>query len=97
MVPDTYRFTDEIGIMKYVCKEFWTSMFSKQIDNLRTNNSGIFVLQDNNFKILSQISDDPNSATTLYYVSFICGMLKGVVSNLGYPNTVTFDTKSTPC
>jgi hypothetical protein len=36
--------------------EFWITLFSKQIDNLRTNNSGIFVLQDNNFRFLSQIS-----------------------------------------
>jgi hypothetical protein len=39
MVPDTFRLTDEISVMKYLCKEFWTSLFSKQIDNLRTNNS----------------------------------------------------------
>lgn len=39
MVQESNRFTDEIGIMKYVCKEFWMSLFSKQIDNLRTNNS----------------------------------------------------------
>jgi hypothetical protein len=67
------RLTDDVSIMKYVCKgicivlfikffnrinylEFWITLFSKQIDNLRTNNSGIFVLQDNNFRFLSQIS-----------------------------------------
>lgn len=39
MVPDTNRLTDDITIMKYICKEFWMCLFSKQIDNLRTNNS----------------------------------------------------------
>jgi hypothetical protein len=39
MVPDTFRLTDDISIMKYICKEFWISLFTKQIDNLRTNNS----------------------------------------------------------
>lgn len=39
MVPDTFRLTDEISVMKYICKEFWISLFTKQIDNLRTNNS----------------------------------------------------------
>ncbi len=39
MLPDTFRLTDDISVMKYICKEFWTNMFSKQIDNLRTNNS----------------------------------------------------------
>ncbi|XP_041429186.1 trafficking protein particle complex subunit 6B isoform X5 [Xenopus laevis] len=34
---DTARFKDELDIMKFVCKDFWTSVFKKQIDNLRTN------------------------------------------------------------
>jgi trafficking protein particle complex subunit 6 len=57
MAPDTNRLTDDISIMKYICKEFWISIFGKQIDNLRTNNSGIFVLQDNNFKLLSNFTN----------------------------------------
>ncbi|CAJ0917914.1 unnamed protein product, partial [Ranitomeya imitator] len=34
---DTARFKDELDIMKFVCKDFWTTVFKKQIDNLRTN------------------------------------------------------------
>ena len=39
MAPDTSRLCDDISVMKYICKEYWTLLFSKQIDNLRTNNS----------------------------------------------------------
>lgn len=34
---DTPRFKDELDVMKFICKDFWTSVFKKQIDNLRTN------------------------------------------------------------
>ena len=65
MFPDTFRLTDDISIMKYICKEFWINMFGKQIDNLRTNNSGIFVLQDNNFKHVSLLSSSNESTANV--------------------------------
>uniref|UniRef100_UPI00398F3017 trafficking protein particle complex subunit 6B isoform X2 n=1 Tax=Pristiophorus japonicus TaxID=55135 RepID=UPI00398F3017 len=34
---DTARFKDELDVLKFICKDFWTSVFKKQIDNLRTN------------------------------------------------------------
>ena len=43
--------------MKFVCKDFWMSMYKKQIDNLRTNHQGVYVLQDNRFKMLTQLSN----------------------------------------
>ncbi|XP_048455798.1 trafficking protein particle complex subunit 6b isoform X2 [Rhincodon typus] len=53
---DTARFKDELDVMKFICKDFWTSVFKKQIDNLRTNHQGIYVLQDNKFRLLTQMS-----------------------------------------
>jgi len=37
LTKDTARFKDELDILKFVCKDFWTCVFKKQIDNLRTN------------------------------------------------------------
>ncbi|XP_070825654.1 trafficking protein particle complex subunit 6b isoform X2 [Chaetodon trifascialis] len=37
LTKDTSRFKDELDIMKFICKDFWTCVFKKQIDNLRTN------------------------------------------------------------
>ena len=34
---ETARFKDDLDVMKYICKEFWTALYKKQIDNLRTN------------------------------------------------------------
>ena len=39
------NFKDELDLMKFVCKDFWTCVFKKQIDNLRTNHQGVYVLQ----------------------------------------------------
>ncbi len=42
--------------MKAICKDFWSAVFKKQVDNLRTNHQGVYVLQDNKFRFLMQMS-----------------------------------------
>jgi len=34
---DKPRFSDNLEAVKFICKDFWTAMFKKQIDNLKTN------------------------------------------------------------
>lgn len=55
------KFTDTLDIMKFVCKDVWTAVFNKQIDNLRTNHRGVYVLQDSQFGWLMYASDDQQS------------------------------------
>ncbi|XLR40000.1 hypothetical protein HN51_018156, partial [Arachis hypogaea] len=31
------RFSDHLKAIKFICKDFWTELFKKQIDNLKTN------------------------------------------------------------
>lgn len=31
------RFNDHLEAIKFICKDFWTELFKKQIDNLKTN------------------------------------------------------------
>ncbi|KAL2925717.1 Trafficking protein particle complex subunit 6B [Bienertia sinuspersici] len=52
------RFSDHLEAIKFICKDFWSEIFKKQIDNLKTNHRGTFVLQDNRFRWLSHISID---------------------------------------
>ncbi|XP_033115833.1 trafficking protein particle complex subunit 6b-like [Anneissia japonica] len=56
VLKEAPRFKDELDVMKFICKDFWSSIFKKQVDNLRTNHQGVYVLQDNKFKILTQMS-----------------------------------------
>ncbi|XP_051147645.1 uncharacterized protein LOC127262852 [Andrographis paniculata] len=55
---DRSRFTDHLEAIKFICKEFWSELFKKQIDNLKTNHRGTFVLQDNRFRWLAHMSVD---------------------------------------
>lgn len=34
---DRPRFTDHLDVIKFLCKDIWTIVFKKQIDNLKTN------------------------------------------------------------
>ena len=34
---DKPRFTDTLDAIKFLCKDLWTIVFRKQIDNLKTN------------------------------------------------------------
>lgn len=34
---DRPRFTDSLDVIKFLCKDLWTIVFKKQIDNLKTN------------------------------------------------------------
>ena len=34
---DRARFADSLEVIKFICKEFWSEVFKKQVDNLKTN------------------------------------------------------------
>ncbi|KAF2658980.1 transport protein particle component [Lophiostoma macrostomum CBS 122681] len=52
------RPTSPLDTIKFLCKDLWTLLFRKQIDNLKTNHRGIYVLTDNTFKPMSRMSFD---------------------------------------
>ncbi|KAG5549345.1 hypothetical protein RHGRI_014634 [Rhododendron griersonianum] len=58
------RFSDHLEAIKFICKDFWSELFKKQIDNLKTNHKGTFVLQDSKFRWLSRVSIAPSSANS---------------------------------
>ncbi|XP_057961041.1 uncharacterized protein LOC131153037 [Malania oleifera] len=55
------RFSDHLEAIKFICKDFWSELFKKQIDNLKTNHRGTFVLQDNKFRWLARMSVDAST------------------------------------
>ena len=50
------RFEDTLDAVKFLCKDFWTEVFKKQVDNLKTNHRGVFVLYDGRFRWLRHCS-----------------------------------------
>lgn len=91
------KFKDELDLMKFLCKDFWMSVFRKQIDNLRTNHQGVYVLQDNNFKFLSKVSNGRQYLeASPKFVVFSCGLLRGSLANLGVKSVVTAEITTMP-
>jgi hypothetical protein len=52
------RPTTPLDMIKFICKDLWQVVFRKQIDNLKTNHRGTFVLTDNKFLALGRMSVD---------------------------------------
>ncbi|KAK4700832.1 trafficking protein particle complex subunit 6, partial [Phenoliferia sp. Uapishka_3] len=48
--------THVLEVIKFICKDLWIALYDKQVDNLRTNHRGVYVLVDNAFKPLSRVS-----------------------------------------
>lgn len=40
---DRPRFFDHLEAIKFICKDFWSELFKKQIDNLKTNHRVCFI------------------------------------------------------
>uniref|UniRef100_A0A7N9C946 NTPase KAP family P-loop domain containing 1 n=1 Tax=Macaca fascicularis TaxID=9541 RepID=A0A7N9C946_MACFA len=49
---ETLAFREELDVLKFLCKDLWVAVFQKQMDSLRTNHQGTYVLQDNSFPLL---------------------------------------------
>ena len=78
-------------------KDYWMCIFRKQIDNLRTNHQGVYVLQDKSFKYLQPISASKQYfEDSSVFLVFTCGLLRGSLANLGIKSVVTTEVVSLP-
>ncbi|KAI8987737.1 BET3 family protein [Mycotypha africana] len=91
---DRPRFVDTLDVVKFICKDLWTIMFKKQIDNLKTNH------RDNGFRWFMRMSTDIGGADSakkaMPYVWFPCGLIRGALANLGVPTVVVAETTNLP-
>jgi trafficking protein particle complex subunit 6 len=83
----------QLEAVKFLCKDIWPELFNKQIDKLQTNHRGVFVLKDLNFLWLSEAFGNSEAARchAMLLLSFPCGLIRGVLSNLGIPAAVSCD------
>ncbi|XP_071376024.1 trafficking protein particle complex subunit 6B, like isoform X2 [Centroberyx affinis] len=97
LTKDSPSFKDELDIMKFICKDFWTYVFRRQVDNLRTNHQGTYVLQDNKFTLLTQLSSGKQYLDEApKYLAYSCGVVRGALSNLGLDSVVTAEVSLMP-
>ncbi|KAL7626260.1 hypothetical protein AAE478_003030 [Parahypoxylon ruwenzoriense] len=96
---DRPRFNDTLDAIKFVCKDLWMLVFKKQVDNLKTNHRGVYVLTDNAFRPLSRMSSDPagNALPRAQpFLWFPCGIIRGALAAMGIAATVQAETSELP-
>ena len=103
---DRARFTEPTEIILYLCKEFWPDVFKKRVDNLKTNNRGVYVLTDNAFRWVRHLhavgsSREAGEAAKREYAvtcaRFPAGVVRGALANLGAPCVVVAECDPPSC
>ncbi|KAF8208861.1 transport protein particle component [Mycena galopus ATCC 62051] len=76
---DRPLFRETLDAIKFICKDIWAACWDKQVDNLRTNHRGIYVLQDNSFKPVSRISSWEGRADAIKRAKLYAAMPAGII------------------
>lgn len=97
---DRARFSDTLDVLKFICKEVWTAVFGKQVDNLRTNHRGVYVLHDNNFQPLRFVSTAEGAGVSAkearVFLAYPVGIVRGALAMLDVVSTVVAETNGVP-
>lgn len=100
LILDRPRFSDTLDVIKFLCKDIWMALWEKQIDNLRTNHRGVYVLQDNTFRPITRISSAEGPSDALkkakIYTALSTGVLRGALLRIGIQATVTAEISALP-
>ncbi|KAK3989496.1 trafficking protein particle complex subunit 6B [Cladorrhinum sp. PSN332] len=96
---DRPKFTDTLDVIKFLCKDLWTLVFRKQVDNLKTNHRGVYVLTDNQFRPFSRMSTEAGGQAVVRAQPFLwlpCGIVRGALAAMGIQATVQAETTELP-
>jgi hypothetical protein len=89
-----------LNLMKFVCRDVWKLLYGKQMDNLRTNHKGTFVLIDNNFKTFRNFNSRKGLQDTIekakQYLWISGGIIRGVLKSFGIESLVTPEITTFP-
>ena len=95
---------EDLDCVKFICREFWETLFGKKIDKLQTNRKGVFVLLDLQFKLIDKYTqgvdlqniDEGTKQIINTLLLFPCGIVRGALTNLGMNVNVTCDIGTLP-
>ncbi|KAH7480230.1 hypothetical protein FOMA001_g7796 [Fusarium oxysporum f. sp. matthiolae] len=96
---DRPRFNDTLDVIKFLCKDLWTLVFGKNIDNLKTNHRGVYVLTDNLFRPFSRMSTEAGGQAIVRaqpFLWFPCGVVRGALAALGINTSVQAEINELP-
>lgn len=94
------RLGDVLDVMKFICRDVWRELYGKQMDNLRTNHRGTYVLVDSRLRLIARMElakgVEDTVAKARPYVAYPCGIIRGILALLGVPAQVTADIGQFP-
>lgn len=94
------KIVDILDVMKFVCRDVWKSLYGKQMDNLRTNHRGTFVLIDNSYKIISGLNSGKGNPDSINkarpYLWLPCGIIRGILLSFGVEGYVSAEISQFP-
>ncbi|PFH56862.1 hypothetical protein XA68_15844 [Ophiocordyceps unilateralis] len=96
---DRPRFNDALDIIKFLCKDLWSLVFGKNIDNLKTNHRGVYVLTDNMFRPFARMSTEAGGQAVVRaqpFLWFPCGIVRGTLAALGMEAVVQAEINDLP-
>ncbi|WVQ74959.1 hypothetical protein IAR50_004567 [Cryptococcus sp. DSM 104548] len=89
-----------LDIIKFICKELFLYVYSRQIDNLRTNHRGVYVLQSHAFPPLAGLSSYRGAAADMEiaktHLLFPQALVQGALTRLGMSSIVTAESSGLP-
>ncbi|KAK6458376.1 transport protein particle 33 kDa subunit [Scheffersomyces xylosifermentans] len=94
------KIVDILDIMKFVCRDVWKCLYNKQMDNLRTNHRGTFVLVDKSYRSIENFNSSKGVHDTLakarVHLWFPCGVIRGILMSFGVESYVTAEVTQLP-
>ncbi|KAJ3473655.1 hypothetical protein NLG97_g10195 [Lecanicillium saksenae] len=96
---DRPRLNDTLDVIKFLCKDLWSLVFGKNIDNLKTNHRGVYVLTDNVFRPFSRMSTVAGGQAVVRaqpFLWFPCGIVRGALAALGINASVHAEINELP-
>lgn len=89
-----------LDVMKFLCKDLWKALYGKQIDSLRTNHRGTYVLIDNKSRSIASLSSSYSTSemisTAKVHLKLPCGIIRGAINSLGIEALVSAEIKLFP-
>ncbi|OBA24076.1 transport protein particle component [Metschnikowia bicuspidata var. bicuspidata NRRL YB-4993] len=94
------KIVDILEVMKFICRDAWRTLYGKQMDNLRTNHRGTFVLIDNQYKVTAGFSSEKGKSDAVAkaraYTYLPCGIIRGILLSFGVDAYVSADIAQFP-
>ena len=85
-------------ILKFLGRDVWLFIFTRQITKLQTNRKGTFLIDCDELRFHHSLISEKNGLTDIleHTLCFVCGLIKGVLNTFNYESNVNATFKLGP-